>query len=173
MPNRLWLLPLLLLTLSLPACYHLRAEPEPIAPRVITVPGKSQDVIRKIRAFLEDNRQCRILESDNTGTVLVTAPYHFTTDTGFGQPAGGRKYYTQLRIEVVQEQNSVNVHLSHYNFEIRSTYAYNNYTRGGEIGTMYKHYPYEEYPGMFDLDLINSEMDRVSGDILRIFKEYK
>ena len=38
---------------------------------------------------------------------------------------------------------------------------------------MYKHYPYEKYPGMFDLTLINREMDRVSADILRIFQEYK
>ena len=148
----------------------MRAEMEPIAPRIITVPGRSHDAVRKIRALLENKWKCRILETDSSGTILITAPYHFTTDTGFGQPAGGRKYYTQLRIEVQQQNGTVTVHLSHYNFEIRTSYAYN---KEGQVGTIYKHYPYEEYPGMFDLDLINREMDRVALDILKIFKEYR
>ena len=113
---------------------------------------------------------CRILETDSSGNVLITTPYHFITDTGFGQPAGGRKYYTQLRIEVQQQNGATSVQISHYNFEIRTSYAYN---RDGQVGTMYKHYPYEEYPGMFDLTLINNEMDRAAADIRRIFQEYK
>ena len=112
-------------------------------------------------------------DADSTGTVLITAPYHFTTDTGFGQPAGGRKYYTQLRIELLQRDGVLTVQLSPYNFEIRTSYAFNDYSKGGAVGTMYKHYPYEEYPGMFDLNLINSEIDRVSADIKRNFLEYK
>ncbi|GAC1471169.1 MAG: lipoprotein [Desulfuromonadaceae bacterium] len=169
MRNYLLLLLLLLLPL-LPACYHMRAEAEPIAPRVITLPGGAREAVRKIRKLVERDWKCRILETDSSGTVLITAPYHFTTDTGFGQPAGGRKYYTQLRIEVQQQNGTVVVSLSHYNFEIRTSYAYN---KDGQVGTMYKHYPYEEYPGMFDLDLINHEMDRVAADILRIFQEYR
>ncbi len=169
MRNCLWLFLSLLLAL-LPACYHMRAEAEPIATRIISIPGESQDAVRKIRTFLEDKWKCRILETNSSGTVLITAPYHFTTETGFGQPAGGRKYYTQLRIEVQQHNGTVTAHLSHYNFEIRTSYAYN---KEGQVGTMYKHYPYEEYPGMFDLELINTEMDRASADILRIFKEYR
>jgi hypothetical protein len=62
------------------------------------------------------------------------------------------------------------VNLSHYNFEIRTSYAFN---QEGQLGTLYKRYPYEQYPGMFELALINSEMDRVSGDIQRLFMEYK
>jgi hypothetical protein len=148
----------------------MRAEAEPIAPRIITVPGETKNVVRKIRTLVEDEWKCRVLETDSTGTILITAPYHFITDTSFGQPAGGRKYYTQLRIEVQQLNGTVTMHLSHYNFEIRTSYAYN---KEGQVGTMYKHYPYEEYPGMFDLTLINHEMDRVSADILRLFQEYK
>lgn len=154
----------------LPACYHMRADAEPIAARIITLPGRPQDVVRKIRTLLEDTWKCRILETDSSGTILITAPYHFTTETGFGQPAGGRKYYTQLRIEVQMINGAVTAHISHYNFEIRTSYAFN---KEGQVGTMYKHYPYEEYPGMFDLTLINSEMDRASADIMRIFKEYR
>lgn len=164
-----WLLLFLMLAL-LPACYHMRAEAEPIAPRIVTLPGQPTDAVRKIRSLLEKKWKCRILETDSTGTVLITAPYHFTTDTGFGQPAGGRKYYTQLRIEVHELNGGVTVQLSHHNFEMRTSYAFNN---EGKVGTLYKHYPYEKYPGMFDLILINSEMDRAAADILRIFQEYK
>jgi hypothetical protein len=164
-----WLL-LALTVALLPACYHMRAEAEPIATRVITIPQDATNPAGKIRALIEDKLNCRILETDSTGNILITAPYHFTTDTSVGQPAGGRKYYTQLRIEIQQHDGVSTVHLSHHNFEIRTSYAYN---KEGQVGTMYKHYPYEEYPGMFDLDLINREMDRVSADILRIFQVYK
>lgn len=164
------LLLLFLISALLPACYHMRAVAEPIATRVITLPGRADDAVKIIRPHIEDDLKCRILETDSTGMVLITAPFHFATDTGFGQPAGGRKYYTQLRIEVQEQSGTVTAHLSHYNFEIRTSYAYN---KEGQIGTMYKHYPYEEYPGMFDLDLINREMDRVSAGILRAFQELK
>lgn len=171
MRNCLWLLLSLLLAL-LPACYHMRVEAEPIATRIVTVRANPDDVVVKIRTLVEDEWKYRILETEGNGTVLITAPYHFATDTGFGQPAGGRKYYTQLRLEIKQQNESVSVLLSHYNFEIRTSYAYNDYSKAG-VGTMYKHYPYEEYPGMFDLTLINREMDRVSADIRRLFQEYK
>lgn len=169
MRNCLWLLLALLLAL-LPSCYHMRVEAEPIAPRIITIPGEPLDAVRKIRTLLERDWKCRVLETDSGGTILITAPCHFTTDTSFGQPAGGRKYYTQLRIEVKQQNGVTTVQLTPYNFEIRTSYAYN---KEGQVGTMYKHYPYEEYPGMFDLGLINNEMDRVSADILQKFQVYK
>jgi hypothetical protein len=165
------LLLLLLLTLTLlPACYHMRTEAEPIATRVITIPGQADDAVKKIRKLVEDDWKSRILETDSSGTVLITAPFHFATDTSFGQPAGGRKYYTQLRIEVQQQDRTVTVQMSHYNFEIRTSYAFN---KEGQVGTMYKHYPYEVYPGMFDLNLINREMDQFSAGMLRIFQEQR
>lgn len=163
---------LLVLVALVPACYHMRVEAEPISPRIVTIPVKLHDAVGKIRALVEDEWKCRILESDSSGAVLITAPYHFATETGFGQPAGGRKYYTQLRIEVQQNDTSVTIVISPYNFDIRTSYAYNDYSKQG-VGTMYKHYPYEEYPGMFDLNLINREMARVAADIRRIFHEYK
>lgn len=170
---RSYLFLILLLFIPLQSCYHMRVEAEPIQSRFIVLKGQQKDAVRKIRTILEDDWKCRIIETDGSGNVLITAPYHFSTDTGFGQPAGGRKYYTQLKIVVESSNNGSVVHLSHYNFEIRTSYAYNNYARGGEVGTMYKHYPYEEYPGMFDLTLINREMDRVSAGIAKIFMEYK
>jgi hypothetical protein len=168
--NRLYLILFLLMLTMLSACYHMRPEAEPIATRVITIRGEQQAAVNKIRTLVEDKWSCRILETNSNGNVLITAPYHFITDTSFGQPAGGRKYYTQLRIEVQQLNGVTTVHISHHHFEIRTSYAYN---MNGQVGTMYKHYPYEEYPGMFDLDLINREMDRVAADIERLFMEYK
>lgn len=161
---------LLLLLVTLPACYHLRVDAEAVPPRVITLTGQPKDAIEKIRRLVETDWKCRILEADSTGTILITAPYHFTTETGFGQPAGGRKYYTQLRIAVQNNDGIVTANISHYKFEIRTSYAFN---KEGQLGTMYKQYPYEEYPGMFDLNLINRELDRASEGIARLFKEYK
>lgn len=162
---------LLTVLLFLTGCYHMRAEAVPVAPRVVVVAKPLHEVMRRVRLMVEDDWKCRILDTDASGSVFVTAPYHFTTETGFGQPAGGRKYYTQLRIEMEDRgSGGVAVHLSHYNFEIRTSYAYN---KEGQVGTLYKHYPYEEYPGMFELDLINREMDRVRDDIKRLFQEYR
>ncbi len=168
MPRCFWLI--FSFTLLLPGCYHMRVEVESIPKRVIAIKAQPHEAVRKIRSHIEDDWKCRILEADSAGTVLITAPYHFNTETGFGQPAGGRKYYTQLRIEVIEHNGTSTVNLSHYNFEIRTSYAFN---QEGQLGTLYKRYPYEQYPGMFELALINSEMDRVSGDIQRLFMEYK
>lgn len=171
--NRFWLL-ILVFMVSMTGCYHMRIEAEPIEPRVLTAKGQPKDAAAKIRELVEDKWKCRILETHSSGTVLITAPYHFTTDTGFGQPAGGRKYYTQLRIEAFDKSGITEIHISPYNFEIRSSYAYNNYAGGSkDVGALHKHYPYEEYPGMFDLNLINGELDRAAADIRRLFKEYR
>ncbi len=127
---------LLCLLLLLPACYHMRTEAEPIAPRVFTVKAATPDALSKIRMLVEERWQHRILAVDSSGTVLITAPYHFATDTGLGQPAGGRKYYTQLRIEVERENDRTLVTVSPHNYEIRTSYAYG---LGGEVRTMYQH----------------------------------
>jgi hypothetical protein len=147
------------------ACYH-RTEAEPIAPRVFTIKAAAPDTLRKIRMLVEERWQHRILDVDSSGTVLITAPYHFATDTGLGQPAGGRKYYTQLKIGVERENDRTLVTISPHNYEIRTSYAYG---LGGEVRTMYKHYPYDEYPGMFDLDPLKQELERVSTAIRNLY----
>jgi hypothetical protein len=152
--------------LLLPACYHMRAEVEPITPQVLSIKASSPEVLSRIRRLIEERWQQRILGDVSSGTVLITTPYHFATDTGLGQPAGGRKYYTQLKIEVEKHDDQTQVTISPHNYEIRSTYAYG---LGGEVRTMYKHYPYEEYPGMFDLAPLNSELERVSKVIKSLF----
>lgn len=161
----LFIIMLMLLTLS--ACYHMRAEAVPISTRIIEVRVEPADAMRRIRRLVEDEWKSRILEADSSGSVLITAPYHFFTDTGFGMPAGGRKYYTQLRIEVIRRLGQTTIHVSPHNFEMRTTYAFN---QDGQLGTLHKHYPYEHYPGMFDLSRINNEMSRVSAVIRTFFQ---
>lgn len=158
---------LVLMLLTLPACYHMRAEAVPISMRVIEVKAEPADAMRRIRKLVEDEWKSRILEVDSSGSVLVTAPYHFFTDTSFGMPAGGRKYYTQLRIEILRSSGQAIIQVSPYNFEMRTTYAFN---QDGHLGTLHKHYPYEHYPGMFDLTQINNELSRVSVIIRTLFK---
>ncbi len=157
----------IVLLLLLPACYHMRTEAEPILPRSFGVSATAPAAMGKIRNLVEDGWQHRILEDYNSEGVLITAPYHFATDTGLGQPAGGRKYYTQLKIEVRRQNGQTVVTIAPHNYEIRTSYAYG---LGGELHTMYKHYPYEEYPGMFDLAPLTLELDRVSAVIKGMFR---
>lgn len=156
-----------LLVMALPSCYHMRSEAEPIIPRTFKIKAGASDSLARIRRLVEDEWQQRILEEAGSGGVLITTPYHFATDTGLGQPAGGRKYYTQLRIEVQQQDGQTLVRISPHNYEIRTTYAYG---LGGEIRTMYKHYTYDEYPGMFDIVPLGQELDRVSTVIKNLFR---
>lgn len=155
------------LLLMLSGCYHLRVEAEPIAPRIVTIAATSPIVMGKILKLVEDEWHRRILDTENSMT-LITVPYHFATDTGLGQPAGGRKYYMQLKIEIRPQAGQTVVTVSPYNYELRTTYAYN---LDAQVRTLYKHYPYEQYPGMFDLAPLNQELDSVSAAIKNLFRE--
>ena len=158
---------MMLMPVMLSACYHMRTEAVPITTQVIEVRSEPADVMRRIRRLVEDEWKSRILEADSSGFVLITAPYHFFTDTGSGMPAGGRKYYTQLRIEILPHSGQTVIQVSPYNFEMRTTYAFN---QDGQLGTLHKHYPYEHYPGMFDLSRIDNEMSLVSAVIRTLFQ---
>lgn len=157
---------LILLTVMLSGCYHMRAEVVPIRSRVFEVKAEPADAMRRIRKMVEDEWKSRILEMDSSGSVLITAPNHFYTDTSVGMPAGGRKYYTQFRIEIQPQAGGTAIQVSPYNFEMRTSYAFN---QDGQIGTLYKHYPYEHYPGMFDLSRIDNELTRVASIIMDLF----
>jgi len=151
------------LWLALGGCYHMRAEMEPIAPLVFTLSQSPAEAAAKIRATLENGHRLRILQERNQGAMMITAPWHFATDTGFGQPAGGRRYYSQLQIEMVPVKSGTRVTLSPYRYEIRSTYAYGD---NGQVETLNKHYPYEEYPGMFDNTLLKQALGDMAKAIL-------
>ena len=159
---------LMTLCLALNGCYHMRAEPEPIAPLVFTVNQGPVEALRIIRKVLADDRQLRILHEQEQGTILITAPWHFATDTGFGQPAGGRRYYTQLLIEARVVNSRTRVTLSPHHYEIRSTYAYG---QNGLVETLNKHYPYEEYPGMFNNNLLSTALGNIAGTLQKACRD--
>ncbi|HIJ81744.1 MAG TPA: hypothetical protein HPP76_08550 [Desulfuromonadales bacterium] len=154
--------------LLLSACYHMRVEAESIAPRIITVPSSPIDPLKKVLLLVEGRWRNRILEADTERTSLITVPYHFATDTGPGQPAGGRKYYMQLKIDLRRQEEQTIITVSPHNYEIRTSYAYN---LDSQIQTLYKHYPYEQYPGMFDLAPLHQELERVESEIKKLFGE--
>lgn len=157
-------LPLLLLVLLLPACYHMRVDPEPIRAETVSVGQPPAEALRRIREALHDELNLRALEDEDGGNILVTSPWHFATDTGFGQPPGGRKNLVQFRIEAVERAGRTEVTVAPYNYEIRTSYAYG---LDGQVRTLYKAYPYEQYPGMFDVDQLRRELERVAAIIRR------
>lgn len=162
----LFLWPLFLL-LALQGCYHMRVLVEPIDPIKIVVKVAPAEALRRIKNVLDEKQHLRNLE-EQSDSVLITSPWHFATDTGFGQPAGGRKYYTQLRIETAQKDGQTEISISPYHYEIRTTYAYG---LDGQVKTLAKTYPYEEYPGMFDLKTLKRELNGVAALIKSEFHE--
>ena len=162
------LLTLALVMLSLPACYHMRLVAEPIPPHSISVWQTPEETLRRIKYALEKNLHLRIVAEQRDGTVLISSPHHFFTDTGFGQPAGGRKYFVQLQIEVETNNGRTIVKVVPHKFELRTSYAYSS---EGKLHTLYKVYPYEKYPGMFDLEIMKKEVKMVAAIIDRAMKE--
>ena len=159
---------LLAVVLLLPACYHLRVLPEPIQPRSFDSGLPQQEALVRVREVLDKKLQLRILDEQQDGTVLITAPNTFFTDTGFGQPAGGRKYYVRIRIEVAPQGSQSAITVAAYSFELRTSYAY---SEDGALHTLTKVYPYEEYPGMFNIKEMNREVKMVADLIEQAMKE--
>lgn len=159
---------LAVVALLLPACYHLRVMPEPIRPCVIGVRQAPAEALLRIRKVLDRELHIHIVDEDEKGSVLISAPHHFYTDTGFGQPAGGRKYYVRLMFTVERREGRTFVTTAPYSFELRTSYAY---SEDGQVRTLFKVYPYEEYPGMFDIDTMTKEVQMVAGVIERALKE--
>lgn len=158
----------LFLVALLPACYHMRVVAEPIQPQSITVSRTPEEALRRVRTTLEKELHIRVIDEQRNGTVLIYTPHHFFTDTGFGQPAGGRKYLVQLQIEVETLNGQTVVTVVPRNFELRTSYAYSS---EGVLHTLSKVYPYEEYPGMFDTVVMTREVKMVTGIIDRAMKE--
>ena len=152
-----------LFALLFAGCYHMRVHPEPIKPGIVKSRHDAARSMGLAAAAVEKKLDLRIIERDADRTLL-TSPRHFFTDTGFGQPPGGRKYYVQIRVDARPDANGAVLTITPVNYEIRTSYAYN---QDGRIATLYKHYPYEEYPGMFDGKLIEEELKHVADTIVR------
>lgn len=117
---------------------------------------------------MEEELHLRVVDEEQVGSVLISAPRQFYVDTGFGQPAGGRKYFVQLQIEVQGQSSGSRINIKGRNFELRTSYVYSEH---GQLETLYKVYPYEEYPGMFNTDIMNQEMQKMAEIIGRDIKE--
>lgn len=150
---------ILLITAISSGCYHLRVNPEPLPVHQI-VTKKNSDVAKSIISrILESELNIRIMDEENRGNTLISAPRHFATDNSFGMPAGGRQYYSQLQIEINRGKEGCIITISPYNYELRTSYAYG---LEGHVHTLYKTYPYSEYPGMFDLSFLEQDLKKVS-----------
>lgn len=145
----------------------MRVNPEPLPVQKIATTKNSESALRIIRRVLESELNVRILEEEN-GKTLISAPRHFATDKSVGMPAGGRQYYVQLRFDISHENNHCIITLSPYNYDLRTSYAYG---LDGEVKTLYKIYPYPEYPGMFDLNFLDQELKRVAAILENALKD--
>ena len=159
---------LVAVAILLPACYHMRVLPEPIKPRTVITVQTPEEALRRIRQVLDQELHIHVIGEEQGGSVLITAPHHFHTDTGFGQPPGGRRYYVQLRIAVEGEGSRAVITVAAQTFELRTSYAYSD---EGQLHTLTKYYPYEEYPGMFDTGIMTREIRDLGGLIERAMKD--
>jgi len=157
-----------LLLCLLPGCYHMRIAPEPLPVRTLASSKTPQQTMQRIRRALEEDLGMRVLDTEQSEQVLVTAPRHFATDTGVGQPPGGRQYYMQLLVEVTVHEGKTTVTIAPHNYELRTSYAYSS---EGQLRTLKKTYPYDHYPGMFDLEPLVKELDMVAHSISKALKD--
>lgn len=137
----------------------MRVNPEPLPSHHIVTKKSSALAERIIRRILENELNVRIIDEGDHGKFLISAPRHFATDTSLGMPAGGRQYYSQLYIEINNEKEGCHITLSPYHYELRTSYAYGF---EGQVHTLYKIYPYPDYPGMFDLSFLEQDLKKVS-----------
>jgi len=139
-------------------CYHMRVMPEPLEESIFSVSRPLESVRSDIASRLEqdgfplDREVC-------SGRVIFTGHRFFYNDSGFGQPPGGRDYYYKLRVTLINDKKGTLVRLEPFDLEIRSFYVYD---REGKLATMKKRYPYQEYPGMFELAYLKKEMERLT-----------
>lgn len=147
----------LLLLLVLPGCYHMRLFPEPVPTEAFPLNGE----LRPVRTGI-----VRILEADgfildgpaSSERQLCFESRQFTTETGYGHPVEGRRYYGRLRVILRPEGQKLWVDLTQDGLLIRSHYVENFQ---GAITELEKTYPYEVYPGMFDMGLVRKELQRI------------
>ena len=102
-----------------------------------------------------------IEQVDSAERVILTEFRHFSTRAGgVTQPEGGRLYFHRLRVTVGGGEEGAAVELESVELEIRSSYVYEE---GGKVLSFKKRYPYDHYPSMFDLSLVNRELARMRG----------
>lgn len=148
---------LLPVALLVAGCYHMRLYPVPIEPLRFVVSQPREKVFPLIQYLLEEDGFAVTDAAQGEGR-LVTDFRLFYTETGFGQPAEGRNYLYTLRVTLRNTGEGCEVTLEPQELEMRSHYVEGI---GGQIVTLTKSYPYDHYPGMFDLSSVSRELERV------------
>ncbi|WP_298270609.1 hypothetical protein [Geobacter sp.] len=162
-PGRVvWLWALCVGVLLISGCYHLRLEATPLDVRRFEVPRPPDDVYAAVKCLLARERY-EFEQEEGKERLLVTGFRHFATRAGgLTLPEGGRLYFHRLRVTVREAAGGSEVAVESVDLEIRSSYAYDE---GGKVNYFMKRYPYEHYPGMFDLDVVNRELNGVKREL--------
>lgn len=147
---------IILLLLALSGCYHMRMVPEPLEKVQVTSVKEDREALEAIASVLkEDGFEVEYLPGY---AGIVTGLREFFTDNGPGQPVEGRHYFCRLRVVINDTGSGTEVLLEPFALEMQSHYVYES---EGNLHTLLKKYPYETYPGMFELGYVSRELARV------------
>lgn len=135
----------------------MRISPLPVEAVSFIVSAEKWKGFATVRHLLEEDG-FSIEEAGEENGLILTAPRHFATETGFGQPIEGRRYLWRLKVTILSEGEGARVTLQVADLRIITRYVE---SMEGEVVDITKGYPYEEYPGMFDLGLVKDELLRV------------
>lgn len=151
-----WLIVAALLLLTA-GCYHLRLNPDPLDSVSFTVSRPQPQVFAEIQRLLEKDG-FRMERVDPAAGYLLTDYRFFRNESGFGQPEGGRDYFYKLQISLRPQGSGTEVRLEPTALELRSAYILDE---AEGLTTLKKRYPYDHYPGMFELSYLAEELGRV------------
>lgn len=152
----------LLLSLWLVAsgCYHLRLAATPIEDVRFSVKLPVERVTEAVKLLLQQDGYAIETADAREGTILTDYRHFSTRAGGVTLPAGGRLYFHKLKVTISGTGDETTVALASVELEIRSSYVYED---DGRVQALKKRYPYEQYPGMFDLSTVTWELNRVRG----------
>lgn len=149
---------LILVCCLLAGCYHMRLYPQGVEGVQLTLPTAARGGVPRIAHILQQDGFMLTRSSERDGAIETDYRY-ITTETGFGQPVEGRRYYYKLKLVMTPRDKGVLVALEPAALEIRTHYVENV---GGDVQELEKYYPFEQYPGMFELRYLREELQRVS-----------
>ncbi|GFE56916.1 hypothetical protein [Geobacter sp. AOG1] len=148
---------MLIVLLCAGGCYHMRLMPVPLEGASFETGQPVGRTVAEIeKRLLQDGF---LLETvDASSGMILTGYRFFYNDTSTGQPAGGRDYHYRLEVRVTAKEKGTAVRLTPIDLELRTFYVYDH---EGKLDTLKKRYPYEVFPGMFELEYLKKELQRV------------
>lgn len=150
----------LLLWLVVAGCYHLRLAATPLEEARFSVKLPEERVMAAVKFLLQQDGYTLESADEREGIILTDYRNFSTKAGGVTLPEGGRLYYHKLKVTIGNSGAETVVALASVDLEIRSSYVYED---DGRVQALKKRYPYEQYPGMFDLSTVTWELKRVSG----------